>query len=263
MTEKTPNPKDFIAGMDSHARKSPIRVAFVTRRTSAQVKVADEDQVQTYPEVLFRALVAIEVLTIALVGMALLFNAPLEGIADPSHTPNPAKAPWYFLGLQEMLHYFKPVVAGVLAPGLVVMALIVIPYFNINIEAAGLFLKDRVRRLRIFYLAVAGLCLFLGVPPLLIPLIPHSVATNLSWLLWVFPETPMYVAIVPTLIVAAFIVLASKSSPQSASAFRRYLAARPLSFWIMTWFLFELAVLTAVGTFFRGPGWSWVLPWRS
>jgi hypothetical protein len=46
-------------------------------------------------------------------------------------------------------------------------------------------------------------------------------------------------------------------------AFRRYLAAKPLSFWIMTWFLFELAVLTAVGTFFRGPGWSWVLPWRS
>ena len=61
----------------------------------------------------------------------------------PSHTPNPAKAPWYFLGLQEMLHYFPPVVAGVLVPGLVVMALIVIPYFNINIEAEGLFLKDR------------------------------------------------------------------------------------------------------------------------
>ena len=110
------DPKDFIAGMDSNARKSPTRVVFVTRRTSAQVKVTDEDQVQTYPEVLFRAIVAIEVLTIALVGVSLLFNAPLEGIADPSHTPNPAKAPWYFLGLQEMLHYFPPVVAGVLVP---------------------------------------------------------------------------------------------------------------------------------------------------
>ena len=117
MAEKTPNPKDFIAGMDSHARKSPTRVVFVTRRTSAQVKATDEDEVQTYPEVLFRALVAIEVLTIALVGMALLFNAPLEGIADPSHTPNPAKAPWYFLGLQEMLHYFPPVVQAVIGDG--------------------------------------------------------------------------------------------------------------------------------------------------
>ena len=241
MTEKTPDPKDFIAGMDSHARKSPTRVVFVTRRTSAQVKVAAEDQVQTYPEVLFRALVAIEVLTIALVGIALLFNAPLEGIADPSHTPNPAKAPWYFLGLQEMLHYFPPVVAGVLAPGLVVIALIVIPYFNINIEAEGLFLKDRKRRLLVFYLIAAGLCLFLLF----------------------LPEQPMYVALVPTLVVAAFMVLASQGSPQSSSDFRRYLAAKPLSFWIMTWFLFELVVLTAVGTFFRGPGWSWVLPWRA
>jgi len=232
------DPKDFIAGMDSNARKSPKRVVFVTRRTSAQVKVSDEEQIQTYPEVLFRAIVAIEVLTIALVTVSLLFNAPLEGIADPSHTPNPAKAPWYFLGLQEMLHYFPPVVAGVLVPTLVVIALIVIPYFNINVEAEGVFLMNRKRRVIIFYVAAAALCLFL-----------------LSF--------DVIVALVPTLIVAGFMVLATQSSMQSPSPFRRYLAAKPLSFWIMTWFLFELAVLTAVGTFFRGPGWSWVLPWRS
>src|ERR1700687_1834115 len=146
------DPKDFIAGMDSNARKSPKRVVFVTRRTSAQVKVSDEEQIQPYPEVLFRAIVAIEVLTIALVTVSLIFNAPLEGIADPSHTPNPAKAPWYFLGLQEMLHYFPPVVAGVLAPTLLIIALLVIPYFNINIEADGLFTKDRQKRLRIFWI---------------------------------------------------------------------------------------------------------------
>jgi quinol-cytochrome oxidoreductase complex cytochrome b subunit len=232
------DPKDFVAGMDSNARKSPTRVVFVTRRTSAQVKVSDEDQIQTYPEVLFRAVVAVEVLAIALVLVSLLFNAPLEGIADPSHTPNPAKAPWYFLGLQEMLHYFPPVVAGVLVPTLVVIALIVIPYFNINVEAEGLFLKDRNRRLLIFYVATAVVCLFL-----------------------LFFD--VIVALVPTLIVAGLMVLAAQSSSQSPSHFRRYLAAKPLSFWIMTWFLFELAVLTAVGTFFRGPGWSWVLPWRT
>jgi len=43
----------------------------------------------------------------------------------------------------------------------------------------------------------------------------------------------------------------------------RWLAGRPVSFWIMTWFLVELIILTAVGTFFRGPGWSWVLPWKT
>lgn len=232
------DPKDFVSGVDSNARKEPRRVVFVTRRTSAQVRVTDEEVVQTFPEVLFRAVVAIEVLAVALVWMALLFNAPLEGIADPSHTPNPAKAPWYFLGLQEMLHYFPPVVAGVLVPGLVVIALIVIPYFNINVEAEGVFVKDRTRRLAIFYAISIAFLIFLVV-------------------------FDVYVALAPTVIIAGLMIVASQSSPQSRSPWRRYLAARPLSFWIMTWFLFELAVLTAIGTFFRGPGWSWVWPWRS
>jgi quinol-cytochrome oxidoreductase complex cytochrome b subunit len=230
--------KDFVTGVNSNAKKDPRRVVFVTRRTSPQVRVTDEEVVQTFPEVFFRTAIAVEVLAIVLVGIALLFNAPLEGIADPSHTPNPAKAPWYFLGLQEMLHYFPPVVAGVLVPTLVVIALIVIPYFNINVEAEGLFLKDRARRLPIFYVVAAGLSIFL-----------------------IFFE--VYVALMPTLILVAFMLVAAQSTTSSPSRFRRYLAARPLSFWIMSWFLFELIVLTTVGTFFRGPGWSWVWPWRS
>jgi quinol-cytochrome oxidoreductase complex cytochrome b subunit len=228
--------KDFTASIDSNAKKSPRRIVFITRRTSAQVKAETEDLIQTFPDVLFRSAVAVMTLAIVLVWIALMFNAPLEGLADPSHTPNPAKAPWYFLGLQEMLHYFPPVVAGVLVPGLVVMALIVIPYFRVNIEADGVFLKDRPKRLRIFYIVAALLSAFLG---------------------WFH----VVVALVPTLIMAGVMIVASQSSPQSASAFRRYLSARPLSYWVMTWFLFELVVLTAVGTFFRGPGWSPVCPW--
>jgi menaquinol-cytochrome c reductase cytochrome b/c subunit len=231
-------PKDFVAGVDSDQRRSPTRVVFVTRRTSAQVKTVREDQVQTYPEALFRAVLAIELLAIVLVVTSLFFNAPLEGIANPSQTPNPAKAPWYFLGLQELLHYFPPVVAGVLVPTLLIVSLVVIPYFNINIEAEGLFLRHRQLRLRIFYLVAAGMLLFL--------LFFH-----------------VYVAVVPTAIVALAMIVAAYSTPESPTAFRRYLARKPLAYWVMTWFLFELIVLTAVGTFFRGPGWSWVLPWRS
>jgi menaquinol-cytochrome c reductase cytochrome b/c subunit len=221
------DPKDFVAGVGSDARKSPVRVAFVTRRTSAQVKAYDETVVQSFPEVLFRAAIAVEVLAIVLVLVSLVFNAPLEGLADPSHTPNPAKAPWYFLGLQELLHYFPPVVAGVLVPTLVVIALIVIPYFNINIEADGLFTKDRQKRLRIFWIAALAFCLFL-----------------------LFFD--VIVALVPTLITIALMALAAYTPPNPASKFRRALAAKPLSFWIMSWFLFELVVLT----------WSWVWPWR-
>jgi menaquinol-cytochrome c reductase cytochrome b/c subunit len=231
-------PKPYVAAIVSDQRKAPVRVAFVTRRKSPYVKVSDEEHLMTYPGVLFRVAVAIELFAIFLVTLALLWDAPLEGLADPLHTPNPAKAPWYFLGLQELLHYFPPVVAGVLIPGLVVFALIIIPYFNVNVEGKGLFLTNRSRRLQIFGAIVVALSVFL--------IVFH-----------------VYVALVPTIIVAALMLMAAQQATKPMAGARRGLAAKPLSFWIMTWFLFELVVLTAIGTFFRGPGWSWVLPWRA
>jgi Cytochrome b(C-terminal)/b6/petD len=230
-------PKDFVAGFDSNAKKTPVRIAFITRRVSPQVKVRDEDVVMTHPESFLRIAIAAQVLAIVLVWLALLWDAPLEGLADPMHTPNPAKAPWYFLGLQELLHYFPPVVAGVLVPGLVVLALVVIPYFNINIESEGLFLKDRDKRFHIFLAVAIVFCIFLAV-------------------------FEVWVALVPTIMIAGLMLLSAFADPATATGFRRWLAHRPLSYWVMTWFLFELIILTAVGTFFRGPGWSWVLPWR-
>ncbi len=227
-------PKPYVAGLNSDVRKAPVRVAFITRRTSAAVRVTDEERMMTHPGVFFRILVAIELLTITLTWLALLFDAPLEQLADPMHTPNPAKAPWYFLGLQELLHYFPPVVAGVLIPGLVVLALIVIPYFNVNVEGGGLFLSERARRVTIFAGMAGALCVF-------------------------FVVFDVWVALAPTLVIALFMALAARQAAKGATD---GLAAKPLSFWIMTWFLAELVVLTAVGTFFRGPGWSWVLPWK-
>ncbi len=229
-------PKDFVAGFDSNAKKTPVRIAFITRRSSPQVKVKHEDTAMTHPEGFLRVAIAAQSIAIFLVWLALTWNAPLEGLADPMHTPNPAKAPWYFLGLQELLHYFPPVVAGVLVPGLVVMALIVIPYFNINIESEGMFTKDRGRRLHTFLTVAVLLCVFLLVFDVL-------------------------VALVPTIIIGSLMFTAAFTKP-TAVGFRRWLVQRPLSYWVMTWFLFELIVLTGVGTFFRGPGWSWVLPWR-
>ncbi len=232
------SPKDFTASVGADMRVTQKRVLFVTRRTSPQVKSFDEERVQAFPEALIRALLAIECLFIVLVFLSLFFNAPLEGIANPTNTPNPAKAPWYFLGLQEMLHYFPPVVAGIIIPGLLVTALFVIPYFDINVEAEGFFLRNYQRRLTL----------------------SMGISGALSLFLWFFD---VYVALVPTLIIAGLMLLAALSSTDSPNRLRRYLASRPISWWIMTWFLFELIVLTTVGTFFRGPGWSWVWPWRS
>jgi len=231
-------PKKFQASLDSNSRKSPTRVAFVTRRTSPHVKTKDDALVMTWPEGLFRVAVVIEVLGIVLVLIALLWDAPLEGLADPMQTPNPAKAPWYFLGLQELLHYFPPVVGGVLIPTMVVMALIVIPYFNINIEAEGLWLRDKKRRLNILGIVVGVLGVFLLL-------------------------LEVWAILIPTLLIAGLMFLAAWSPPNSPQPFRRWLVSKPLSFWIMTWFLAQAAVLTAIGTFFRGAGWAWVWPWRA
>jgi hypothetical protein len=224
--------------MDSDSRRTPVRVAFVTRRTSPHVKTTDDPAVMTYPEGILRAVAAVQALAIALVVVSLIWDAPLEELADPMHTPNPAKAPWYFLGLQELLHYFPPVVAGVIIPGLVVAALIVIPYFNINIEAEGIWLKNRAKRLRVFGAAVV---IFSAVMLLF----------------------QVYAVLIPTLLIAALMVLAARSAPDSPSRFRRWLVSKPVSYWVMTWFLVQAAVLTIIGTHFRGPGWSWVWPWRT
>jgi hypothetical protein len=221
--------------MDSDARKSPVRVAFVTRRTSSQVKAHDDDYVMTFPEALFRGTVAIEVLTVVLVALALVWDAPLEELANPLQTPNPAKAPWYFLGLQELLHYFPPVVAGVLIPALVVLALVAIPYFKINIVDEPLWARNRTQRLRTLGAATLLFSVFLiyfGVYP----------------------------ALVPTLLVAGLMWF-SAGTTIDPGRFRGWLSAKPLSFWIMSWFLLQAAVLTLIGTFFRGPGWSLVMPW--
>jgi hypothetical protein len=69
--------------------------------------------------------------------------------------------------------------------------------------------------------------------------------------------------LIPTLLIAALMVLAAQSAPDSPSRFRRWLVSKPVSYWVMTWFLVQAAVLTIIGTHFRGPGWSWVWPWRS
>ena len=237
MSDPKPEPKPFEASVESDSRKAPVRVAFVTRRTSPQVKAEDDQYVMTWPEGIFRIAVVCEVLAIVLVLMALFWDAPLEGLADPMQTPNPAKAPWYFLGLQELLHYFPPVVGGVLIPTLVVLALIVIPYFNVNIEAAGLWSRDRRKRLQIFSLVALAM-----------------IALLIAFQVWA--------VLAPTVLIGAAMLFAARES-STAGRFQRWLTSRPLSFWIMTWFLVTATLLTAIGTFFRGPGWAWVWPWNA
>lgn len=224
-------------GISSDAKAEPRRVVFVTKKTSAKVVGDRGPQLMTYPHLLIREAVAFEVLVIVMVIAALFWDAPLEQLANPLLTPNPAKAPWYFLGLQELLHFFPPFVAGILIPTLVVIALVVIPYFNVNIEGRPLWAHRPGLRFRIIVIILLLLLVLLAFFD--------------AWTI-----------IAPTLLVALLLVC-SYLFRQRQSGWLKVLAAKPLSWWVMTWFIAVALCLTVVGTFFRGPGWSWVWPWRS
>ncbi len=91
----------------------------------------EEDAVFSYPYAFFREAIALMVTVTVVMATSLFFHAPLEEIANPAKTPNPAKAPWYFLGLQELVSH-SALIGGVVAPTLMVLALLAIPYFDRN-----------------------------------------------------------------------------------------------------------------------------------
>ena len=150
-------------------------LGIVPREIEQRDEQEPEDTVFTWPHFLIRHVV-IAAVTIAVVfAIAIAFDAPLKDIANPSLTPQEAKAPWYFAGLQELLAHLQPMVAGILIPGAALVFLFALPYLD---RGDGWRIRDR------------------------------------------------------KMVVIVFTVLA--------------LAA---------------LVLTVVGAFFRGPGWSWVWPW--
>ena len=109
-----------------------------------QRKLPVDDKIHTWPHLVrMEFLVALFVM-IGLTIWSLTIDAPLEEPANPTRTPNPSKAPWYFLGLQEMLVYFDPWHAGVVLPTLIIVGLMVIPFIDTNPRGNGYYcFKDR------------------------------------------------------------------------------------------------------------------------
>lgn len=96
-------------------------------------------KVSTWPYLARVEFICAIIVTIFLIVWSVLLNAPLEEHSNPALTPNPAKAPWYFLGLQEILVYFDPWIAGVVVPSLMVLGLMAIPYLDINPKGNGYY----------------------------------------------------------------------------------------------------------------------------
>ena len=107
-------------------------------------KSESEDRIFTWPDLVFSEFICMVILTVGMVIWSIVLQAPLEEPANSSVAPNPSKAPWYFLGLQEMLVYFDPWMAGVVLPSLIIVGLMAIPYIDKNPKGNGYYtFKER------------------------------------------------------------------------------------------------------------------------
>ena len=128
-----PAPPSLPTGPGGHTQ----RLLTVVKSGSIQdVKAMPQDRVHVWPHLLLGEFVASLFITAFLLIFSVFVNAPLLELANVNETPNPSKAPWYFLGLQELLTMFHPMVAGVTIPGIALFLLILAPYIDRNKENA-------------------------------------------------------------------------------------------------------------------------------
>lgn len=113
----------FKKSVDNDNRKAAGRPLFEQERN---------DKVLTWPDLVYTELVCMVLVTAVLIAWGIVLQAPLEEPASAAKTPNPSKAPWYFLGLQEMLVYFDPWMAGVVLPSVILVGLMAVPYIDFN-----------------------------------------------------------------------------------------------------------------------------------
>ncbi len=208
------------------------------------------ERVTTIPHLVRREVVWAAAWLAILFLWAMLIPAPLEGIADPAVSPNPAKAPWYFLGIQELLLHFHPLVGAVIIPTLGLGALALMPFYDIHTENVGVYFRS-YRGRYISLLAVGGALL---LTPLWVLLDEYV----LDWAAWL-PNWPTLLSngAIPLAIVLLGIFALDEILRRS---FRVNTEERVLALFI---FLFTaLVVLTIIGIFFRGPGMALYWPWE-
>jgi hypothetical protein len=117
------------------------------------IEKQESDRVWVWPDLVYTELISLILCSVVLIVWSIVLEAPLEQPASQSATPNPSKAPWYFLGLQEMLVYFDPWLAGVVLPSLIIVGLIAIPYIDKNEKGNGYYtVAERKAEITLFLL---------------------------------------------------------------------------------------------------------------
>ena len=209
-------------------------------------------RVTTIPHLIRRETIwAISWIAIILI-FSLFVSAPLEGIADPNLSPNPAKAPWYFMGLQELLLHFHPFVAAIVIPSLTLAGFLALPFIDHVTDHEGVYFRSR--RGRSIATMAAGFSLFLTAA--------WIVADDrfLDWTTWLAGwPTLVSNGLIPLAIAVTVLALLDMWIEKSLGA---TLEERVL--FLFTFLAISLVVLTIVGVFFRGPGmelfWPWAMP---
>jgi cytochrome b-561 len=210
--------------------------------------VHESESVPSSPFLTTRLLAVCLLTLIVAMLLALVVAAPLEEAANPEVTPNPAKAPWYFLGLQELVSY-SALIGGVVIPAIVLVGLALIPFLDREQGRIGYWLTDAAGR---FWAAVGlawGLvwtvgCLAFGIHYPLRQLFPNI--ESQLFFDWVNPATLLLLSFVALYFIA--LKLTSSSRTASIATFSAFMIA----FVLLTW----------TGTMLRGPNWEFFWPWQ-
>ncbi len=198
------------------------------------------ETVPTIPNLILREVVVALVLIAIIMAWSVIFNAPLEAKANPGLSPNPTKAPWYFMGFQEMLLHFHPLFALFVIPFLIIFALVSIPYIRYPERTAGVwFVSLKGRRMALVGAIVGTIATPIG------SLIDEYMIDFVAWMPGVPPS-------ISNGVIPLAIILAGAWGFYSMTK-RRYAATKEETVqMIFVFFLTAFVILTVTGIWFRG-----------
>ncbi|MCZ7665297.1 MAG: hypothetical protein M5U22_21275 [Thermoleophilia bacterium] len=251
-TGKTPPPETIDNVFPRHSGKT-YALAEVMPGETPMVGKGPEGTVFSYPVVLLWEVVLFLGVTLSVFLFSLFKSAPLEEIANPLVTTDPAKAPWYFLGLQEMLEHMHPLAAGVLLPGAFIAFLVAVPYVDGACAGAGRWFGStrplRSARRHVGWIALYGLVVM-----------PAYIALDNAFTLreLLRGSAPQWIAqgLAPGGILVVLVLL-----PAVVVRLRRA-PAREVVMALFTVMFVAAVVFTVSGFLFRGPGFELHWPWR-
>ena len=233
--------KEFYPVFTDAPTKTYHLAAVVKGKTPA-VGSGPEHTVPSMPHLFYAELGVLMLTTLICVGLAFVSDAPLKELANPLVPENPAKAPWYFLGLQEIVS-FSAFMGGIGIPMLCVIGLGLIPFLDREKEGTGEWFGGPGGWKLVKWSAVVGFAASIGV---------EAFAIHFGWLREWFPDIPQ--------LFITFInpgtVLTAIYAAYSIWAVRKYNSTRAGALALFTCFLCGFIVLTMIGTYFRGPNWD-------